>query len=136
MSWGIRSVSRGWAARAFTALVALLLGVQVALAYAPLEAPLAPGHIRSVICGPEGLQTVTIDLSDGSVEVAPAALGESRCPFCVIGHADLAAPFVAPDRPMVLQRVAYAAPAPQIVPARARDRARPIRAPPILPLTH
>lgn len=136
MSRGIRSVSRGWAARAFTALVALLLGVQVALAYAPLEAPLAPGHIRTVICGPEGLQSVTIDLSDGSVEIAPAGFGESRCPFCVLGFADLAAPFTAPDRPMGLHRLAYAAPAPQLAPARPRDRARPIRAPPILPLTH
>lgn len=135
MSWGHRSKMTGWAARAFTALVALLLGVQVALAYAPLEAPLPPGHIRSVICGPEGLQSVTIDLTDGSVETAPAALGESRCPFCVLGFADLAAPFVAPDRPMVLHRVAYAAPALQLALARLRDRARPIRAPPILPLT-
>lgn len=135
MSRGQHSITTGRAARLFAALIGVLLSLQVALAYAPLSGPVPPGHIRTVICGPEALQTVTIDLSDGSVEVDTEGFGASRCPFCILGLADLTVPFVAPLWPVRLTRSAAPVPFDLLAAGTPLDPARPIRAPPARPLT-
>ena len=84
--------------RALLAVLSLLLSVQVALSFTSYEAPLKDGEIRSIICGPEGFLTVTIDLVTGEVDVTHSETVQDRCPFCVVGAALPGPEFAAPLR--------------------------------------
>lgn len=83
--------------RALAAVLSLLLSAQVAMSYVALDTPLEAGHIRSVICGVDGFQTVTINLATGEVEITPTQTVQDRCPFCVVGAALLAPVFTPPQ---------------------------------------
>ncbi len=115
--------------RALSAVLGLLLAVQVAFSFFPVDLPLAEGSVRVVVCGPEGLQTVTIDLASGKIDTS-SGTGDSKCPFCVVGVADLVLAFVPPPRDMTVHRVPYERLAAQELIRQPYDRAAPIRAPP------
>jgi hypothetical protein len=116
--------------RVLGAALSLLLAVQVASGYFPVDLPLEEGSIRVAICGPEGLQTVTISLIDGTVDTS-SATGESKCPFCLLGLVDPAVEFSPPARAMAFARVPYVSPVARQVSVLAYDPAVPIRAPPV-----
>jgi len=117
--------------RVFAACAGLLLAVQVAIGFFPVELPPEDGTIRVVICGGGGMQTVTISLIDGSVQTSSAA-GESKCPLCVVGAVDLAEPFTPPTWSSAFQSLPRDCAAPAPIMARLHDPAQPIRAPPVV----
>jgi hypothetical protein len=92
-----RSKLQAGLARALAAILSLLLSAQVAMSYVALETPLEAGHIRSVICGVDGFQTITINLATGEVEVIPTQMVQDHCPFCVVGAALLVPDFTPPQ---------------------------------------
>lgn len=111
----------------------VLLGLQVAQSFYPVTLTDANGDlVQVVICGPEGLQTVTIDLSDGSLDDSPAPDVTSKCPFCVVG---LPAALQAPNpiaQAAEYHRIRYGlSPRTQAAPRRAAQ-VRFARAPPLM----
>ncbi|MGD9864867.1 MAG: DUF2946 family protein [Pseudodonghicola sp.] len=117
--------------RAIAGLVILLLGLQVSQTFYPVTLQGADGEtIQVVICGPEGLHTVTLNLSDGTVEDGPQTEITSKCPFCVVG---LPAALEAPHRiarPALYHRIRYALAAETEAHPRPAARVKQIRAPP------
>ena len=129
--------SAGTGRAVFAAFVSLLLAVQVTLAFHPAQARAGQEGWTTVICGPDGLRTVTVT-ADGAILAAESRAGETdapdpgvaKCPFCVV-HA--AAPALGPVLPprraeaMVLPR-----PLPLAIRATALRGARAagVRAPP------
>jgi hypothetical protein len=116
--------------RALLAVLSLLLSVQVALSFTSYEAPLKDGEIRSIICGPEGFLTVTIDLVTGEVDVTHSETVQDRCPFCVVGAALPGPEFAAPLRLAEFHAAALVLETDLTKAPRRPERARPIRAPP------
>lgn len=111
-----------------SAALAVLLALQFAAMHAPSRS--AEG-IEVVICGDGGLQTITLDLSDGTPSEQPAVPQGAKCPLCVVGAALI---FEQPDQvliPAEFRPVRYklAARAPAHPARRCRTRA--IRAPPL-----
>ena len=113
-------------------LLCLLLAVQVAFATQPSSPAADANTIQVVICTGDGLQTVTIDLTDGSVKTSHDSMGQAKCPFCLTGLADLAPVFVPPVRPARLGCRAAVVSAPQRMASHRPATATPIRAPPAL----
>lgn len=110
----------------------LLLAAQMALAHVPLSQPLDANHLRSVICGPDGPQTLILDLRDGSVTVENRVTAGEHCPVCVLG-ALAAAPYPTLfAHPLVLVADARVVAPAQQPPSVGADPARLIRAPPPL----
>ncbi|PCD77547.1 hypothetical protein [Pseudothioclava arenosa] len=115
---------------ALMAVLSLLLSAQVALSFVSYEAPLKDGEIRSIICGPEGFLTVTIDLVTGEVDVTHSETVQDRCPFCVVGAALVAPGFVAPERITEFHLAALDLPADLTAEPTRPEGLRAIRAPP------
>jgi len=70
-----------------SAFLAVLLAFQISSAMFPMSAASDAGGIQVVLCGGDGLQTITLDLSDGTADEAPAEQAAGKCPFCIVGVA-------------------------------------------------
>ncbi|MCO5128736.1 hypothetical protein [Albidovulum sp.] len=120
---------RGLFARAFGVLFGLVLMAQVAVSHFPVDLPLAPGTMRLVICGHGGLETITINLADGTVET-DSGTGESKCPFCIMSVADLLPGISAPIASADYRRADCGPTDALRIATHSPDPAAPIRAPP------
>lgn len=78
------------------ALVAVL-SLQFAFMHAPVSAAQADGGFEIVICTGDGVQTITVELADGTQQERPAGPQGSKCPLCVVGAVLV---FDHPDRPL------------------------------------
>lgn len=118
---------------AFAAFLSVLFALQVVLASFPIVLSSAGGdRIQAVICGADGLRTVTLDLSGGIVDDDRQPETQSKCPFCVIGAAAvMPAPPASPARIAGFDRI-RAAVADASAPPRRAVRTERIRAPPAI----
>jgi len=123
--------------RLIAAGLVVLLALQVSQSFFPITLETANGDlIQVVICGPEGLHTVTINLADGKVtdgkeNGGPTAEITGKCPFCIVG---LPGNFALPD--LVAQkaeyhRIRYGLTHETQAHPRPAPRVRQIRAPPL-----
>ena len=114
-----------------SAALAVLLSLQFAFMHAPSPAASGAEGIELVICSGDGIQTITLDLADGTRKERPSGPQGSKCPLCVVGAALV---FDHPDRPLataefhaVRYPLAAQGPAQSARPCRTRA----IRAPPL-----
>lgn len=114
-----------------SACLALLLALQFAVPHAAMTAAPGAEGLQVVICSDEGLQTITLDLSDGTPQERPVEQPSAKCPFCIVGFAALLDPPPHAAGPAEFHPVRFplAARGPAH-PARLR-RSRAIRAPPL-----
>ena len=111
-----------------------LLFLQSTMAFGGASVVQGDAGIQIVICGANGVQTVTIDadgnlISEAGEEGAPSTTG--HCPFCIVGPAlEIASPGVA-LRSVVFHRLSYQVRAEAIAPQERRARGHGIRAPPV-----
>lgn len=114
--------------RAIGTALGLLLAIQVALSFFPVTVATADGLIQVVICGHDGLQSITIQ-ADGTP--APSSeVGAGKCPFCLLGFADLV-PAVEPAvREFARHDFVPSGLGDQLAFPQRLDPAAPIRAPP------
>lgn len=127
MKQGLRSPTV--VTRLIGAFLSVLLTLQVVISFVPVAVQTGPYQISYVICGHDGLETITVNLSDGSVEQEPSTT-QSKCPFCVLGAALQTAGFCPDAAPVTYARVAYGRLS-DLAPVRqVQDPIRAIRAPP------
>lgn len=65
-------------------LLAVLMAVQVVTAFLPATGAAAAGPLRMVICGADGLRTVTFGPERGDGGETPDPAPAVKCPFCVL----------------------------------------------------
>ncbi|MCW9041817.1 MAG: hypothetical protein OQK05_00620 [Pseudopelagicola sp.] len=111
-----------------------LLFLQSTMAFGGASVVSGDAGIQIVICGANGVQTITVDadgnlISEAGGEGAPSTTG--HCPFCIVGPAlELASPGVA-LRSIVFHHVPYEASRDIIAPQERRIFRHGIRAPPV-----
>lgn len=112
-------------------VLALLLALQVSLAFFPTTLDPTGERVQLVLCGPDGLRTVSLNLTDGSIDDSPAPEITGKCPFCIVGIAALSGQPAMDFAQAEFHGLRFA-PAAVPAPGPVRlDRARPIRAPPL-----
>lgn len=111
-----------------------LLFLQSTMAFGGASVLRSEAGIQIVICGANGVQTVTIDadgnlISETGEEGAPSTTG--HCPFCIVGPAlEIASPGAA-LRPVVFHYVSYQASPDAVAPQERQTGGHGIRAPPV-----
>ncbi|MDR9393624.1 MAG: DUF2946 family protein [Roseovarius sp.] len=65
-------------------LLAVVMAVQIATAFLPARGASAAETLRMVICGADGLRTVTVDPERGDSGGTPEPGAAVKCPFCVL----------------------------------------------------
>lgn len=127
----MRRYEFGGASAVASFLLSALLALQLILASFPLQFRSEGSELlTTVICGPAGLQQVTVDLATGDYVDDPETVVDPRCPFGLLSAAQLVAPpELAPLR-LVREREPRAPPAGILSALDRFDRSRAIRAPP------
>ena len=119
----------------FAVALAVLLALQVAMAYQPGANPPVPGPNEALIelCDGTGLRTIVIDLISGAVREADpeSGSGAPKCPFCLVGVGLVATAQPLPGFARVLHDLELPPPAARVLVAVRRDDSRSIRGPPV-----
>jgi hypothetical protein len=70
-----------------SACLAVLLALQISSAFMPMPGAAGGEGLQIVICGGDGLSTITLDLTSGTADEDPEPQVTGKCPFCVAGVA-------------------------------------------------
>ncbi|NHQ73543.1 DUF2946 family protein [Roseovarius gahaiensis] len=109
-------------------ILTALLAVQVATAYLPPVGSARAEAQELVICGAEGVQTVTLPQSKGD---SPHEDMAGHCPLCIVSVSDVSATPPLAAHPVVLRSLRYAQDIGGTQPVGQTARPYAIRAPPL-----
>lgn len=87
--------------------------------------------IQVVICGGNGLQTITLDLTNGTADEDPGQQVSAKCPFCIVGVAAFLPQRNGPAAVAEFHAFRYPLAAAALTPPGLQHSSPAIRAPPL-----